>query len=225
MYVHGYMNTFYDAAGRSAGFAHDLNLSGPIIAWMWPSDGYTNSYAFDEDSSKWTTPHFLQFLQEFKNQLPNTHLNLVAHSMGNRILLGALKSANLTTIDSVLFAAPDEARDVFSQTLKEWNFGKIKTLYGSENDRALYISRYIHSPHGERIPRAGDGGTSILIIDGVESVDASALDAGLTGHSYVFSHPKALDDINKIIKNKWPATKRGLKALYNKNLEYWAILP
>jgi TRAP-type C4-dicarboxylate transport system substrate-binding protein/pimeloyl-ACP methyl ester carboxylesterase len=228
IFIHGFDTSFGEALRRAAGIAYDYRYKGIIIVWAWPSDGSIGSYFFDEDSSTWTTPHFIDFLRALHYKNPKLHFDLLAHSMGARILLRALYElrGEKIPIDSIIFAAPDEARDIFEQSIvKTGHVATLQTLYGSEYDRALSISRYLHSPQGMPIPRAGDGGSSILIIKNVESIDTSELHADFIGHSYVFDVPEAVVDVQKLVDEHWSAIRRGLPVRHIHSKTYWALIP
>ena len=53
------------------------------------------------------------------------------------------------------------------------------TLYASANDRALAFLKTVHG-----YLRAGDTGDDITILDGIDTVDVSAVDTNFIGHFY-----------------------------------------
>ena len=71
-----------------------------------------------------------------------------------------------------------------------------------------------------KAPRAGSGGANILITGNVESVDAK-----LSGHSYVFDEPKAMQDFKQIVNQETIAASRGLEARAKDGATYWVIQP
>src|SRR4029079_6791974 len=77
------------------------------------------------------------------------------------------------------------------------------TLYASSKDLALYASRQFNS--GD--PRAGDAGDDVLVIPGIETIDASARDCSLLGHCYYGSSVSILHDIQQLLANR-PARDR-----------------
>jgi esterase/lipase superfamily enzyme len=229
IFVHGYKNTFEDAVRRATTMAYDYSFDGPIVVWTWPSDGRGTSYPYDEDSTKWSAPHFLKFLKALHAADQHIHLSIFTHSMGVSIILPILHEIqrNNISLDTIIFAAPDEARDVFKQTIRaSGRVARIQTLYGSDSDYALFASRYAHSPHGSRVPRAGDGGKSILIVNGLESIDTSELPHNdIWGHSYVFENIRTVKDIKELINELHSAHRRGLPERHLLGRTYWALLP
>jgi esterase/lipase superfamily enzyme len=140
--------------------------------------------------------------------------------MGNRILLQmlrdfALERANLR-IGAAIFAAPDVSQDVFREQIRmARKVGEIRTLYASQYDHAILISQSYHGA-----PRAGSGGDAILVVKGVDSIDAR-----LSGHSYVFDESKALIDVRKVVNQDTAAAARGLEAKEKAGAPYWVIEP
>jgi TRAP-type C4-dicarboxylate transport system substrate-binding protein len=225
-FIHGFKNTFGDAIKTGVDLSKSLRYTNPIIVWSWPSDGWANSYRFDSESIRWSQPNALEFLQALIAKMPQLQIDFFAHSMGNRMLLFLLQNAGLRGAShSVTFAAPDEAQDIFMSTiLRLGGFQSLNTLYASDRDIALSISAYLNSPHGRRIPRAGSGGQNILLLDGVESVDASDISSGIA-HSYVFQEERALEDIEKILIDLKGAKDRGLEQHQRNGRVYWSIEP
>jgi esterase/lipase superfamily enzyme len=229
IFIHGYANTFEASLGRAISMACDYRFKGPILLWAWPSDGRFGSYPYDEDSTKWTAPHFVEFLAALHRSFPKLHLSIMSHSMGARILLAALQEIKLEKIpvDNIIFAAPDEARDVFAQSMSSvGKIASIQTLYGSENDLALSASRWAHSPDGRPVPRAGDGGKSILILKKTESIDTSELPkSDAYGHAYVFDNKIAVTDVKELLVEHRSAQQRGLQERHLQQKTYWSLLP
>jgi esterase/lipase superfamily enzyme len=162
-------------------------------------------------------------------------VDVLAHSMGNRIILNMLEmeEANKKLFRTVVFAAPDVAQDKFQQALDRIGLlDRLQTLYSCDSDDALAASKYLHSPRGRWIPRAGNGGQDILISMLFESVDVkmeSGSDNSITktglGHSHIFDDPKAIFDLKKLILEEKHADDRGLTVRYLGTRKYWSIEP
>ncbi|MCI4677651.1 alpha/beta hydrolase [Rhodoblastus acidophilus] len=218
--IHGFNTSFRGVAELALELGANLDYAGAIVAWSWPSEGSAFAYPYDEDSSAWSEPHLADLVTRIAAIAPDLRIDFVAHSMGNRILLQmlrdfALEKAKLP-IGVAVFAAPDVSQDVFRQQLRQANkIGALRTLYASEYDRAILISQGYHSA-----PRAGSGGADILVAGGIESVDAQ-----LSGHSYVFAEPKAMNDFKKIVNREMTAPQRGLPEREKSGEAYWLIEP
>jgi esterase/lipase superfamily enzyme len=93
------------------------------------------------------------------------------------------------------------------------------TLYASSNDRALMASKAFHG-----YPRAGDAGEGLLVVDGVETVDASDVSAGLLGHSYFAEDRRIMEDIFSLLQTGQRAENRfGLEAVDTEDGRYWTF--
>lgn len=218
--IHGFNTSFDSLAWRALQLGSDADYDGAIVGWSWPSEDSAFGYAYDEDSNAWSEPHLEELVQAIAQAGPELQLDFVAHSMGNRILLQMLREFALAKaklrIGAAVFAAPDVAQDVFREQIGlARKMGEIRTLYASEYDRAILISE---SYHGS--PRAGSGGSHILVTPSLESVDAR-----LSGHSYVFDEPKAMQDFKKVVNRDTVAARRGLEEQRKSGEPYWVIEP
>jgi esterase/lipase superfamily enzyme len=105
--------------------------------------------------------------------------------MGNRLLTEAFATlakpvAGEAHVRQVVFAAPDVDAATFKEAAHAFG-GKAErfTLYASSRDKALAASKAVH-----KYSRAGDAGVDIVVVDTVDTIDASAVDTSLLGHSY-----------------------------------------
>ncbi len=70
IYIHGYSNSFDDAARRTAQMAVDLDIGALPVFYSWPSKGTFAGYEFDENSAEWTQTHLQAFLADFADTRP-----------------------------------------------------------------------------------------------------------------------------------------------------------
>ncbi len=212
VFIHGYNNSFEDAAMRAAQLAYDLEFDGAPILYSWPSRGKLLDYLQDANEVIRPTLHDLSgFLEDVVAQSGAEHVYVIAHSMGNRFLLGAFeemihsrekagKSA-APIFEEVIFAAPDVDADNFRASVadfKPW-LGHL-TLYASRNDLALQFSKQFND-----YSRAGDT-TPIIVLDGLFTVDASDMRADWMGHAYFAAG--ALADLRALLWLHLPPAKR-----------------
>jgi len=95
------------------------------------------------------------------------------------------------------------------------------TLYASSNGWALAGSKKLKGA-----PRIGDSGSGLCVMPGIETVDASAIDTSLLGHSYYGSSRSILSDIFALMTSGSRAENRfGLAASMTKEGRYWVIRP
>jgi esterase/lipase superfamily enzyme len=209
IFVHGFDNTFADAAKRTAQIKYDLGYDGAAILFSWPSLGSPKplAYTTDEAAAEWATNHFRDFLLELAENSGAAAINVVAHSMGNRILARAferLPETRKPRFDHVVLTAPDIDLDVFKDLAAAIRKpSNHVTLYVSKNDEALKLSKRVHG-----FARAGDSSTSVLVLDGMETVDVSNVDTSFTGHSYIADNRTVLSDVFCLIRGTAQAARR-----------------
>jgi len=144
--------------------------------------------------------------------------------MGNRVVMRALNRlpehfASAKPFQNVILAAPDvgvsEFKELAPAIIAQSN---RVTLYSGSGDVALVASEAVNQ---ER--RAGDS-REPLIMDGVETIDVSAVDTSFMSHSYYGSNRAVLSDLFSLIKQDSAAADR--KWLLSKNhrgKNYWAF--
>ena len=228
LFIHGYNVDFERAAQRAAQFAYNLEFQGACVLYSWPSEGATLKYTVDEDNAQWTVDHFEEVLTTVATKVGAARVNAVAHSMGSRVLAEGLRRvddstwpAEAATLREVVFAAPDINADTFRNFIKKfYTRAKRFTLYASNGDKALETSQTLH-----KYPRAGDAGDDIVIAQGLETIDASAVDTALMGHSYFCENRIVIQDLfTLIMEGKGTATPRfGLKPRVAPAGTYWVM--
>lgn len=226
IYVHGYNVTFEDAARRTAQMAYDLKFDGVPVFYSWPSHGSTPKYTFDEANIKWAENNIKNFLKDFLGKSSAENIYLIAHSMGNRALIRAYISlinedpTLKSRITEVILAAPDIDADVFKRDIAPAlaKAGSPVTLYASSEDIPLKASKAVHGGH----PRAGDSGENLIIMPGIESIDATNVKTGFFGHSYYAEERSVISDMFYIIHKGLRANERaGLKEISGPGGVYW----
>jgi len=90
VFIHGFNVTFDDAAKRTAQVAYDIGFKGAPIMFSWPSDGALSQYMSDREDVTWSINHIEQFLTDVVDKAGAKKIHLIAHSMGNQGLIGAL---------------------------------------------------------------------------------------------------------------------------------------
>jgi esterase/lipase superfamily enzyme len=208
IFIHGFNVSFEDAIYRTAQLTYDLGFSGVPILYSWPSNGELLEYTWDLTANDWTVPHLERFLELIAQRSKAKVVHIIAHSMGNRALIQALSSMKKTgspRFNEIALTAPDIDADIFVQlsaALK--GHANHITLYVSSNDRALKASKRIN---GGR--RAGDSDGEILILNGIDTVDASAVDTDLIGHFYYGDNKSVVTDMFYLIRGVEPPSNRA----------------
>jgi esterase/lipase superfamily enzyme len=228
VFVHGYNEEFPDASRMVAQFADDLKFSGPVVLFSWPSQGNLTGYTVDETNAEWAQSHFLEVMSALLEQVPAHNIYLVGHSMGNRIIGNAMITLSGDRLESdlmlfreIIMIAPDIDADVFKKDMapRLARTGIHMTLYASSKDRALLASKAFHG-----YPRAGDSGEALLVVDGMETIDASDASGGLLGHSYYAEDRRIMEDIFGLLQTGQRADDRfGLEARETAQGRYWTF--
>ena len=204
VFVHGFNTSFDAAIYRTAQIAYDLKFDGAPFVYSWPSGGKVASYTYDRGSAEQAEPHLAEFLAMVVKESGAKSISLIAHSMGNEILLRVLERMRPAVpegvvISQVILAAPDVDRDKFRNIASQIiDFAKGVTLYAASNDRALgYSARFWGG-----VPRAGDVPASgPLIISGVDTIDVTSVSTDGLGlnHSGYAENKVLLEDIGALL--------------------------
>ena len=217
VFVHGYNSSFADAARRAGQLAFDLKFSGAAVLFSWPSRDSTVEYTVDEQSAEWAVPDMRTVLASLSTAAPGAPIYVIAHSMGNRVFTRGFKAllekdpGASVPFKQVVLAAPDIDADVFRREIAPaiLGMGPRVTLYASSNDKALAASRGVHG--GYR--RLGESGKDLVVLKGLDTVDASSVDTEFLGHSYYGDSSTVMSDLMYLIRKSLPPEQREQYAL------------
>jgi esterase/lipase superfamily enzyme len=225
LFVHGYRVSFEDAALRAAQLAYDLKIRDTAF-FAWPSAGAAAKYTVDEASAKNATRPLAEFIAALDAcaQDAGKALHIVAHSMGNRVLLAALQwlvghGRAPRAVDKIVCAAPDEdAADFVAAMAELRQVGRRRTLYASSKDKPVWLSEVVHGyPRAGRIP-------PVTLAEGLDTVDASDLEATFLGHSDFATERPLLQDLFSLLKASLePGQRLGLEAVTTDAGAYWRL--
>jgi esterase/lipase superfamily enzyme len=216
VFVHGFNNTFNEALLRTAQFTYDLGFRGAPLLFSWPSQGsYTlTGYRTDEQMNKGAVAPFKAFLRTYLQSSTAQNIYLIAHSMGNRIMISTLQELMLESpalfanrhVREIVLTAPDIGVKDFKEKLAPViKSGKSNiTLYASDDDKALTLSRLIHNNEA----RAGQGGAGLVVLPGIETIDATGVSTDFLGHSYFASESSVVSDLYYLFLKSERAEKR-----------------
>jgi esterase/lipase superfamily enzyme len=173
VFIHGFANSFEDSIKRAAFNADWMRASGvaaadvTVLAFSWPSSGdllaapphlAPDAYRGDQVQAGKSAYHLGYFLNnvdqlrlDFVNKHPDGRMFLLAHSMGNYALQGAVqwwfdnRGSDDLMFDETILAAADEVDDTFERKnggrlSKLPKLAKRITVYYSRKDVAMYVS-------------------------------------------------------------------------------------
>jgi esterase/lipase superfamily enzyme len=160
-----------------------------------------------------------ELLAEVAGILPGGPVYVVAHSMGNRVLMGGMvrlwsdDPGKRHAFREIVLAAPDVDQDTFRLLVapRILNTGPRFTLYASKGDLALQTATFLQG--GKRL---GFGGDALFVAQGMDSVDASAVTKEFfsLNHSYFGDKTNVLSDLFLLIRQGLePARRPNLKRL------------
>ncbi len=243
LFVHGFNTPFDDALIRSAQLSVDLSHRGIFDAgapmlFSWPSAGALSldDYRGDQAQSLEAAPYLEEFLDLISGNAEIRRINIVAHSMGNRILTKALESYAADYLERhgrddlefrIILVAADVDRDIFEATTGVLDNLKANvTIYTSDADRALHVSEIVNSKL-----RLGDTNGDKPFIRAnpyYQTVDATGIATELfgLGHNYYSDNPFILGDILCALAEANPeirALERRRYASTPDGLEYFRV--
>ncbi|WP_375753703.1 alpha/beta hydrolase [Vibrio sp. HN007] len=227
VYIHGYNVAFKSAIKRTAQMAYDFNYSGVPVLFSWPSNASLLDYASDREDAVWSATYLAEFLTKLKTSHPEANIHIVAHSMGNQVLLHALNELSLSDegktlrFGSVILAAPDVDSEWFKYQVGP-RIGKLAAnwaVYTSENDGALIAS--------EKVNQAKRLGMPVSLVDNFDVIDTSELNAAPwsipESHSYYANKLPVIEDLVNHLRGV-PPKERALVRKQEDKGEYWQIV-
>lgn len=233
LFVHGYNVSFESAVLRAAQIAYDINFDGNVFVFSWPSHARWQDYFRDSGTVDVAVGDLKRFLETAVTVAKPTKIHMIAHSMGNLVLLRALELAGDSStvaplIGQVINASPDVRPDYFGQTVgmfarPEGNF----TLYAAQADWALWLSSWIW---GSRVGLI-DGDP--FIAPGVDTIDVSKGGSSVwqtfnLNHDIYVQSPAIAGDMRRIIPQGSRPPHKRTEALTEKSCpagKYWQFNP
>ena len=229
VFIHGFNVDFGEAARRTAQLAYDLRFEGLSMLYSWSSKGRMSKQWYQSDADKiiWTRPRLRAFLELVMTDLGVGAVHVIAHSMGNRALTEVLKDLELgelpdhaARLRQIVFTAPDVNARTFQDLAAQFrDKAERYTLYASSEDLALKYSKGIN-----KSVRAGDSGGYLMLTQGIDTVDVTAVDTSFVGHSYFGDNTSVLTDLDVLIRHGHPPDERPrLDARGTTNKKYYVF--
>ncbi len=223
--VHGYNVTFDQGLRRAAQVVKDLKFLGAPILYSWPSRGSVGGYSADEATIEWTTPHLKGFLRQLLESTGAGQVHVIAHSLGNRAAINAIRELQLDTLaagaaqlNQFVLAAPDIDADTFRQLAADFaTKPKRCTLYANTDDRALAASDWKHGGYA----RAGGGSDDLVVVSSIETIDATGQATDFLSHSYFAAASPVITDLFQVIRSATPDQRARLEPRKKGDLVYW----
>jgi esterase/lipase superfamily enzyme len=226
VFVHGFATPFEQALRRAAQLAADLPFEGAMLVYSWPSLGEVGPLAYfrDDRTIAASQPLLRAFLERVVERTGAERVSIVAHSMGALLVARTLKELHDARpglrFDQVVLGAPDIDTTSFRRSLAPALMGAARrvTIYASQNDRALAIAERASS-----YPRVGQAGPGLLLLPGLDVIDASTAAPGDFGHGYLGASTAVLADLRAVLAGT-PVEARRLERRQRAGLGYWELL-
>jgi len=228
VFIHGFNVSFEDAARRTAQLSYDLGFGGAGVFFTWPSH-YSKvptegEYRAAGVNAAACSAALKAFLEDLRNHTDAKTIFLVAHSMGNRLLATALKEIGEEggggpRFREVALMAPDIDANVFRSLASAMRLSADRiTLYASSRDEALMVSQRLNKG-----ARAGQSGAELLVVPGVDTVDASTVrtDAFSFNHSYFADNLAMLSELYHLLRGDPPEIRFGLERVSSGDITFW----
>lgn len=232
LFIHGYNVSFEEGARRAAQLGYDLNCEWGVFLYSWPSKGTVTDYIADSNAVDASVKYFKEFLRILFSVQKIEKLHIIAHSMGNILLTKTIialtdeKEFPNSIVKEIILAAPDINKEIFLNEIAPKIIIKDSksprfTLYASSKDKALIVSKKLSD-----FQRIGEGGKSLIVLKGIDSIDASKVDTNLLGHGYFSEASSVIVDIYYTLQGIEPKNRHldPYKINFNnEDLLYWAF--
>ena len=212
LFMHGFNVGFEPALISSAQLTVDLKEDrrfdpGAPVLFSWPSQGSVAPWAYfgDQRLADAAVPHLNTFLDLLLDEIRPERINIIAHSMGNRVLTQALQAYAEQRLAEgrrdevefrIILAAADVERDLFGVVAGTLDHLEPNvTVYASDDDAALQVSRILNG--APRLGEANGNRPWIRDTPGYTTIDATPVASTLfgLGHGYYSDNPFILNDI------------------------------
>ncbi len=244
IYVHGYHNTFEDAAFALAELWHFFGREGLPIVYTWPA-GHPGifGYTYDRESSEFTVFHLKQLIKWLAEQPEIENIHLIAHSRGTDVAVSAFRELVIWArgagldprehlkIKNFVLAASDLDVQVVSQRIGAERLALAvdqATVYTSPDDKAIGFAELLFaSPRG----RVGT-----MILDKLSEEEIGRMKANAArvtvvnfhgestgyGHSYFRDNPAVSSDLVLTIRYGLKPGDPG-RPLEHVGLNFWRV--
>ena len=253
IYVHGFHNTFDDAAFAMAELWHFIGRIGVPMVYTWPA-GFPGlfGYTYDRESSEFTVFHLRKALK-FLAGIPEVDkIHVIAHSRGTDVAVSALRELTIEMraagldpkselkLHNFILAAPDIDLQVAIQRISGDHVplsAKRFTVYTSPDDKAIGFARKLfQSPRGrigtygpdavdDHLKAGMDFGKNNFSIINFAGASGGFVDQGDDyGHSYFRNAPTVSSDVVLMLRDdRDPGTPE--RPLEYIGLNFWRIPP
>jgi esterase/lipase superfamily enzyme len=223
VYIHGYGESFERNCRRGALLKDRLQLGDRLLLFSWPASNYL-TYAEDIDDLAASLEQLNELLTELLRHVDAEQIVLMAHSLGSRGLVDALKRRDdgERKFSEAVFVAPDIRRDVFMDNLHMLQ-EKVSdiTVYMSDNDRVLWLSATVNTSG-----RLGLAKEFAIDIDRISVVDVTPVGTtDISGHMYHMFNPAVVEDLRVLFDVPIDGDRRKYGRVAMATPGFWSLEP
>jgi esterase/lipase superfamily enzyme len=197
VFIHGFATSFTDAATTAAELSLHVKHRGPTAMFTWASKGRADAYGHDERVVQQSRQQLIDFLVTLSARAGLEHIDLVVHSLGNRLLLRSLvdwfggSPPDKIPLRNLYLGAPDVDQPEFLHHANIYaRAGTKTTLYASNSDTALLASVIAH----RGVHRAGLM-PPVVTARNIDTIETSAVNFSAMGHAYIIDSSAIRADI------------------------------
>jgi esterase/lipase superfamily enzyme len=220
IYVHGYGEYFAKNCRRAALLQQRLGLDGRMLLFSWPSSSYL-TYAGDAIDLEQSIDELNALLDLAAGRIGHQRIVLVAHSMGSRGLVAALKARDEEPkFGAAIFVAPDIRRDVYRQNVDAVQ-KKVSDIvvYMSDSDRVLWLSTTVNASGRLGVAKEFDvEHTTVIDVTPAGTTD-------ITGHLYHMLNPAVIEDLRVLLETDPADASRSFHRVPGNTPGFWRLEP
>ena len=223
-YIHGYKMDFEKSCRRAALLQRNLGPDVTVVLFAWPSQDNFAKYTHDQTRLNRSINDIKSVLTGMLDTIGAGKMHAIGHSMGTHGIVTALTDLDDRSqplFEELVLIAPDMDEVEFQRALPKLDDRvSAVTIYVSDNDSALAVSREVH---GES--RIGEAGEYLTLFEGVETVDISdAPQRDIYGHNYHYFNDRVITDLRQLLTAGTRASGRpGLKPKALDRQPYWEM--
>ena len=177
----------------------DLKYGGVLVAFSWPSGDEVFGYDHDYENASESIKDLSSSIEMLTTTRPSK-MNVIAHSMGSRVLGKAIdliheRGHELPHFNNIVLAAPDVDFNTFRNFAPAiQSSARRTTIYISSADKALWGSSGLHGGDRVGFVRLPYAGMDVIDIRGVDTSQVLKF-----GHSYLFDSVLVLNDLFTLV--------------------------
>jgi esterase/lipase superfamily enzyme len=201
LYVHGFNNSFGNAATRLGQLAVDLELKGRAILFSWPSDArprlWLPQYPQVALDMVPRSKPYLAHAFDLQTSISPTP-DVLAHSLGAELTTSMLSGSSLHRPWSLMLTAPDTSAATFKLSRGQFTQRNGKTTVYCSDDNVLLLSWGFHG-FDDRLGRC-----SVFPdrIPGVDMVQITGRVSDFANHSYHLTAREMIDDLRGVLSDR-----------------------